>query len=192
MSETKKSTANENGTVEESKKENTRKYLEKYDELVEYMLSQSSSQERSILKTCLGIPVSRAAMEALISFCKVSYGTKGGYWTEKLEAMFFTACMIAKYDIKEAGNVPIEQILKNMYKAKNVTDSTKHKIEDMLNTRMDERACNLKKLAALLSIINKEEVKKVDLAKLMYDLYNWDSYELLKSSKVKWAQTIIS
>lgn len=182
----------ENAHVPDNDSENKRKYLTQCDNFIKNMLVKSTPTEQSTLKVSLGVPVSNANIATLISYFKVSRNTYYGHWNERLEAAFFTTCLISALDVNENGSIPIELILKDAYTKKNSSDGTKRKIEDMLNTRMDDKAYVLKKLAAIIPLLNKEKVKNIDFAKMLYDLTNWDSHDIAKNGRMHWAESILS
>ena len=178
-------------------------YLKDYKDFVEDMLSHMQTPERSILKRFFGTPISRVPMQALIAFFKsVYYGGKSECWTEQLEAAFFVTCLAAKFNIKPDNEenaddknkkIPLEEIIGKLYRKKESKDTAvQHKIDDLLSSKMDERACNIIKLAAIIRLLDEEQIMNLDLAKLYHDIHRWDSENnLLYSCKAKWASSIV-
>ena len=154
------------------------------------MLDNLTTDRRSVLKRFVGTSLSRAPLTALIPFFSLVDCPPDG-WSKELEACFFVACFMSAYDIYENGKTPVENVLKTIYKKKETSDSTKHKIEMLFDKKMDVRASNIKALSWIISVADNKTLKNIDVVKLLHDLKYWDSTEPLNSQKAKWAKKVI-
>lgn len=178
-----------------SEKENTktdnRKYLERDEAIINKMLNNLTADKRSVLKHFIGNPVSKVTYAALVKyFGVVDYYPNNG-WSKDLEASFFAACFMSAFDIFENGNIPVEDVIKKIYKNTKTSDGTKHQIEELFQKEMDNRASNIRSLCRILSYSDRSELKNVDVAKMLHDLRYWDNADILKSQKSWWARRVL-
>ena len=168
-----------------------RGYLQKAGEYVSFIQKTVTPSGRANLGRCFGMPASKAAIEPLIDFFRVANFQTNG-WSPYLESRFFVTCLACAFGASGKGRRAPEEILRSLYWNENTSESTKAAISEILATNLDERAIILTKLARVFNIAGKEAVKNIDLAKLLYDIENWNWPNILDGPRGRWANAILS
>ena len=110
-------------------------------------------------------------------------------WQE--DRWFAVACQRCLWDAGEEAGRPFEQIIADLIRSGELSDSTKHRIELLLDTRWDTDGYMLTKLARLLVLVRQKSNRvQIDFAALLDDLLSWNSDKQFVQRK--WAKTIFS
>ena len=111
------------------------------------------------------------------------------YWLE--DRWFAVACMRCMWDEGPEGGKPIESVIAELIKSGDLSNSTKHRIELLLDTEWDADGYMLTKLVRLIKMIRqKSDRTLIDFAALLDDLIRWNSDSQIVQRK--WARTIFS
>ena len=165
-----------------------RQYLARQEEFVARIERLGTARGKAVLARFYGMPISRVPMDALIHFFKIT-NYDAGEWSERLEAQFFVVCLACKFGGSAQGGTPMEKALRQLYR--HGTDNLRNDIERVLSSSLDERANVLTTLANLTKIVGKDEMRDLDLAKLLFDLERWNQ-SALYGTRGKWAAAILA
>ncbi len=115
------------------------------------------------------------------------FGVEG--WQE--ERWFAAACLRCLWDAGPEGGKPFEQILSDLIRAGELSDSTRHRVEILLDTGWDSDGYMLTKLARIVKLVRqKSDRAMIDFACLLEDLLHWNNES--QTVQRKWARTIFS
>lgn len=144
--------------------------------------------DRAALKRSAGIMLSDADGKAVAAFYRcLPYGTP--QWQE--DRWFAVACLRCLWDADAGDGTPFEQILGRMIQSEELSDSTKHRAEVLLDTAWDSDGYMLTKLTRLVKLIRqKSEGTPVDFAALLDDLLGWNAEN--QYVQRKWARSIFT
>ena len=110
-------------------------------------------------------------------------------WQE--ERWFAVACLRCLWDAGDEGGRPFELVVADLVRSGELSDSTKHRVELLLDTEWDEDGYMLIKLARLLKLVRqKSDRARLDFAALLDDLLGWNSDK--QYVQRKWARAIFS
>ena len=151
-------------------------------------LNRLSNGERAALRREAGIMLQAADGKALTAFYRCLPPTmdrrQEGKW-------FAVACLRCLWDAGEAEGTPLEQVIAALIKSEALSDSTKHRVEVLLDTDWDADGYMLTKLSRLVKLIRqKSDRQYVDFAALLDDLIYWNSDT--QTVQRKWARAVFS
>ena len=113
-------------------------------------LANLGNGDRAALKRAVGIMLADADGKAVAAFYRcLPYGTP--QWQE--ERWFAVACLRCLWDANMEGGEPFERIVGRMIREGELSDSTGHRVEALLDTTWDEDGYMLTKLARLVKQI---------------------------------------
>lgn len=147
-----------------------------------------SSGDRAALRREAGSPLRQADGRAISVF----YGclpTAVDQWQE--DRWFAIACLRCLWDADTQPGTPLEQIIARLINSGDLSDSSKHRVELLLDTAWDSDGYLLTKLARLVKLVRqKSDRQQIDFSMLLEDLLRWNSDS--QSVQRKWARTIFS
>ena len=110
-------------------------------------------------------------------------------WQE--DRWFAVACLRCLWDAGDEGGKPFEQVIAELVRSDELSDSTKHRVELLLDTEWDEDGYMLTKLARLLKLVRqKSDRAQLDFEALLDDLLGWNNDK--QYVQRKWAKAIFS
>ena len=110
-------------------------------------------------------------------------------WQE--DRWFATACLCCLWDADVQRGIPLEQIIAKLISTKELSDSTKHRVELLLDSVWDDDGYLLTKLTRLVKLVRqKSDRAQIDFSALLEDLLFWNAEN--QSVQRKWARTIFS
>lgn len=142
-------------------------------------VSKLRGPDRSALKRAVGKPLNEANAAALSAFyrCLSRDTEKIPKWQE--DRWFAVACFRCLWDAPAASIAPMEKVISNMIASGELYDSTKHKIEVLLDYEWEsaDNYMMLTKLTRLIKMIRSKTTSElpIDLALLLSDLIYWNS-----------------
>ena len=149
-------------------------------------LDRLGNGERAALRREAGVMLQDAAGSALTAFYRclpVSVGTAQ-------EAKWFAvACLRCLWDAGEQDSRPLEQIISRMMRGGDLSASTEHRVELLIDTRWDQDGYMLGKLARLIKLVRqKSDRAEIDFPVLLEDLLFWNGER--QTVQRKWARAI--
>lgn len=104
---------------------------------------------------------------------------------------FAIACLRCLWDPDTEDGTPLEEIIGEQLKKENFSDSLKHRVAVLLDTKWDSDGYLLTKLSRLLKMIRqKTDRKTLDFSALLDDLLHWNDER--QSVQRKWARAIFT
>ncbi len=151
-------------------------------------LNRLGTGERAALKREAGIMLQDADGTALTVFYRCLPPTVDSWQESK---WFAVACLRCLWDAGEMEGTPLEQIIADLLRSDDLSDSTAHRVEILLDTKWDADGYMLTKLGRLVKLIRQKSDRKViDFSVLLDDLIRWNSDS--QTVQRKWARTIFS
>ena len=151
-------------------------------------LNRLNKGERAALRREAGNMLQEADGAALTVFYRCLPPTADRWQEEKY---FAVACLRCLWDADEAEGSPLEQIIADLLRSGELSDSTAHRIETLLDTKWDLDGYMLTKLSRLIKLIRqKSDRRRVDFSGLLEDLIYWNSET--QTVQRKWARAIFS
>ena len=151
-------------------------------------LNKLESGERAALRRQAGRLLGQADGKSVVTFYRCLPGDVSK-WQE--DRWFVIACLRCLWDAGEEGGRPLEQLIREMMLQKELSDSTGHRIETLIDGQWDDDGYQMTKLVRLVKMIRQRSDRaKIDFAGLLDDLIAWN-YES-QSVQRKWARTIFS
>ena len=149
-------------------------------------LANLGNGDRAALKRAVGIMLADADGKAVAAFYRcLPYGTP--QWQE--ERWFAVACLHCLWDADMEGGETFERITGRMIREGELSDSTGHRVEALLDTAWDEDGYMLTKLSRLAKQIRQKSPNSpVDFSALLEDLIYWNAEN--QSVQRKWARSI--
>ena len=144
--------------------------------------------ERAALRRNVGSMLRNADGKAITTFyrCLPSVIEK-----RQEDRWFAVACLRCLWPNDVESEKPFEQILSELIQADNISDSTKHRVELLLDTKWDTDGYALIKLTRLVKLIyQKSDRSLIDFDALLDDLISWNSES--QHVQRKWAKAIFS
>lgn len=149
-------------------------------------LSKLSAGDRAALKRSAGIMLSDADGRAISAFYRC-LPREVPQWQE--DRWFAAACLRCLWDAEPEGGTPLAQIVQRMIAEELLSDSTRHRIEVLMDTDWDADGYMLTKLTRLVKLIRqKSDRELVDCQELLEDLIYWNSEN--QSVQRRWARSI--
>lgn len=151
-------------------------------------LNMLGSGDRAVLRRSSGVMLADADGKAIAVFYRcLPVGTP----QRQEERWFAVACLRCLWDAEEQAGEPFEQIIGRMIANEELSDSTLHRAEVLLDTAWDEDGYMLTKLTRLVKLIRqKSDRVPVDFAALLEDLIDWNAEN--QSVQRKWARSIFT
>lgn len=151
-------------------------------------LKSLGNGDRAALKRAVGTMLSDADGKAVAAFYRcLPYGTT--QWQE--DRWFAVACLRCLWDAETEGGEPFEKLVGRMIQNEELSDSTGHRAEVLLDTAWDEDGYMLTKLSRLVKLIRqKSDRAPMDFAALLEDLIYWNAEN--QSVQRKWARAIFT
>lgn len=151
-------------------------------------LNSLGTGERAALRREAGVMLRQADGRAVTAFYNCLPSTVQT-WQE--DCWFAVACLRCLWDAGDEGGKPFEQVTADLIHSGELSDSSKHRVELLLDTEWGEDGYMLTKLARLLELVRqKSDRAKLDFAALLDDLLGWNSDK--QYVQRKWAKAIFS
>ena len=151
-------------------------------------LNHLGTGERAALRREAGIMLHDADGTAMTVFYRCLPPTVDSWQESK---WFAVACLSCLWDAGETDGTPLEQIIADLLRSDDLSDSTAHRVEILLDTRWDNDGYMLTKLGRLVKLIRqKSDRKALDFSTLLDDLIRWNSNS--QTVQRKWARAIFS
>ena len=149
-------------------------------------LDRLGTGERAALRREAGVMLKDAGGGALTAFYRCLPASVG---TAQESKWFAVACLECLWDAGTENGKPLEQIIAAMLRSGDLSDSTKHRAELLIDTRWDNDGYMLGKLARLVKLARqKSDRAPVDVSALLEDLIYWNSEN--QSVQRKWARAV--
>lgn len=146
--------------------------------------------DRAALKRAAGIMLSDADGKAVAAFYRcLPHGTP--QWQE--DRWFAAACLRCLWDAETEDGEPFEKVIGGMIQnqKEELSKSTIHRAEVLLDTAWDDDGYMLTKLTRLVKLIRqKSDRAPIDFAALLEDLIYWNAEN--QSVQRKWARAIFT
>ena len=151
-------------------------------------LNSLGSGERAALRREAGSLLRQADGKAITAFYRcLPPAVK--VWQE--DRWFAVACLRCLWDAGEEGGTPLEQLISSLIFSEDLSSSTEHRVELLLDTAWDTDGYLLTKLTRLVKLIRqKSDRAQIDFAALLEDLLAWDSSA--QYVQMRWARSIFS
>lgn len=139
---------------------------------------------RTALKREAGIMLPQADSKAIQAFYQcLPFGTP--QWQE--ERFFAAACLHCLWEADMKNRQPLEKIFYQLGRDAQVSDSTAHRLEGILDLTWDEDGFLLGKLTRLMKLV-KSKNYAVDCASLLRDLLYWNGEK--QTVQLRWARAL--
>ena len=144
--------------------------------------------DRAALKRAAGIMLAEADGKAVAAFYRcLPFGIP--QWQE--ERWFAVACLRCLWAEEVDAGTPFEKIVGRMIRKEDLSESTGHRVEVLLDTAWDEDGYMLTKLTRLVKLVRqKSDGEPVDFEALLEDLIGWSSEK--QYVQRKWARAIFT
>lgn len=130
-----------------------------------------NSGERAALRREAGTMLKDAGGQAVRAFYRcLPYAIP--QWQE--EYFFAAACLHCLWDTGERGRSGMTQILYGLSRDENVSESTGHRLESLLDTKWDADGYMLAKFTRLVKLIKAKDYS-IDCAELLKDIIHWNA-----------------
>lgn len=151
-------------------------------------LERLNTGDRAALRRCAGTMLREADGNAMTVFYRClppSIGeAQAGKW-------FAVACISCLWDPDGDTGKPVEEVLSDLIRREELSDSTKHRVEMLLDTKWDSDGYLIIKITRLLKLVRqKSDRVRIDFAALLEDLLRWNNDSQIVQRK--WARTIFA
>lgn len=146
-----------------------------------------STGDRVALKRSAGIMLSEADGKAIAAFYRCITPAVP-QWQE--DRWFAAACMKCLWEPAEDVGKPVEDILADLIRGAELSDSMQHRVEGLLDTQWDQDGYMLTKLSRIMKLVRQKTWQELDFAGLLEDLIYWNNEN--QSVQRKWARAIFS
>lgn len=147
-----------------------------------------NSGERASLRRSAGMALGEADGSAMAAFYKC-LPVAVDVWQE--EKWFAIACLRCLWEPGGDEGKPIEELISELINNGELSDSTRHRIEILLDTKWDKDGYMLSKLVRTIKLVRqKSDRSRIDFSKLLEDLLNWNHERQIVQRK--WARAIFS
>lgn len=151
-------------------------------------LNTLGTGERAALRREAGTMLSQADGKAVTIFYSCLPSNVNA-WQE--DRWFAVACMRCLWDAGEGTGTSIEQVISSLIRSDELSESTKHRVELLLDTKWDADGYLLAKLVRLVKLIRQRSGNTlIDFSSLLEDLLGWNADT--QYVQRKWAKTIFS
>ena len=145
-------------------------------------LDSLGTGERAALRREAGVMLRQAAGPAVAAFYSC-LPSNVQTWQE--DRWYAVACLRCLWDAGDEGGRPFELVVADLIRSGELSDSTKHRIELLLDTEWDEDGYMLTKLARLLKLVRqKSDRARLDFAALLDDLLGWNTRQAIRAKKM--------
>ena len=143
---------------------------------------------RAALRRSAGLPLRQADGKAVTAFYSC---LPTGIDSRQEDRWFFVACLRCLWDAGQEGGQPLEQIIADLLRKDELSDSTRHRVELLLDTEWDNDGYLMTKLTRLVKLVRqKSDRTQIDFSLLLDDLLRWNSD--WQTVQRKWARTVFS
>lgn len=144
--------------------------------------------ERAALRREAGNLLRRADSKAITTFY-ACLPPKVEPWAE--DRWFAVACIRCLWNAGESSERPFEQIVAGLIRKGELSESTKHRVELLLDTNWDADGYMLMKLVRLTKLVRQKSDRAIfDFSSLLEDLLGWNAES--QYVQRKWAKAIFS
>ena len=151
-------------------------------------LNTLGTGERAALRREVGCLLRVADGRAITAFYRC---LPPGINIQQEDRWFAIACLRCLWDAGEEGGIPLEQVISSLIRSDDLSSSTEHRVELLLDTAWDTDGYLLTKLSRLVKLIRqKSDRARIDFAALLEDLLSWNSGKQFVQRK--WARTVFS
>ena len=151
-------------------------------------LNRLGNGERAALRREAGTMIQDADGAALTGFYRCLPASVDKRQEEK---WFAVACLRCLWDAGNQEGTPLEQVISALMKSDDLSDSTGHRVEILLDTKWDTDGFMLTKLTRLVKLIRqKSDRRYIDFSCLLDDLIRWNSES--QNVQRKWARAVFT
>ena len=151
-------------------------------------LNSLGNGERAALRRETGVRLQEADSAALAAFYRCLPSTVSRYDEDK---WFAIACFRCLWDAGTDDGEPFEKIVAKLIRQGELSDSTRHRVETLLDTQWDADGYMLTKLSRLIKLVKQKSVNaNVQFSELLRDLIYWNSDS--QYVQRKWAREIFA
>lgn len=151
-------------------------------------LKNLGTGDRAALRRAAGLMLKDADSRAVAVFYRC-LPHEVPQWQE--DRWFAVACLRCLWDTEAGEGEPFERIVGKMIRAEELSASTGHRAEVLLDTAWDEDGYLLTKLARLVKLVRqKSDRAPIDFAALLEDMIRWNRED--QSVQRKWARGIFT
>lgn len=151
-------------------------------------LNRLGNGERAALRREAGTMIQDADGSALTAFYRCLPASVDKWQEGK---WFVVACLRCLWDAGDDEGTPLEQVIAALIKTGDLSDSTAHRVEILLDTGWDADGYMLTKLSRLVKLIRqKSDRRHIDFSGLLDDLIYWNSDS--QTVQRKWARAVFS
>ena len=149
-------------------------------------IASLQSGDRATLRRAAGVMLRNADSKAVSVFYRVLPKEVPKHQEDR---WFAVACLRCLWDKKMEGGEPLERLIARMIESGDLSASTPHRFELLLDTDWDHDGYMLSKLTRLIKMIHqKSDRSPIEFAALLNDLIFWNAEN--QTVKMKWARTI--
>ncbi len=151
-------------------------------------LNALGNGERAALRRKTGTMLQEADSSSLAAFYRCLPSLVPSHEEDK---WFAIACLRCLWDAGTETGKPFEACIAKLIAEKELSDSTRHRVEILLDTRWDKDGYMLTKLARLVKLIKqKSDGTQIQFPDLLWDLIRWNANTQLVQRK--WARAIFA
>ena len=151
-------------------------------------LNTLGTGERAALRREAGSLLRQADGKAITVFYRC---LPSGAAPRQEDRWFAVACLRCLWDAGTEGEKPLEQLIAELIRSEDLSPSTGHRVELLLDTGWDEDGYLLTKLTRIIKLVRqKSDRQQVDFAALLEDLLGWNSES--QYVQRRWARSIFS
>lgn len=150
-------------------------------------LNSLGTGERAALRREAGVMIRQADSPAITAF----YRCLPPSVAQQEDRWFAVACLRCLWATGDDDGRPLEQVIADLVLSGELSESTRHRVELLLDTEWDVDGYMLTKLARLLKLVcQKSDRTIIDFPALLDDLLGWNSDR--QYVQRKWAKAIFS
>lgn len=151
-------------------------------------LNRLGTGERAALRREAGTMLREADSTAMAAFYRCLPSAVDAAQESKWYAV---ACLRCLWDAGEEIGKPFESVVAELIKKSELSASTRHRAEILLDTKWDSDGYMLAKLVRLVKLIRqKSDRTRIDFAALLDDMIRWNSESQI--TQRKWAREIFA
>ena len=148
-------------------------------------LNSMQTGQRTALKRSVGIMLAGADAKAMAAFYR-ALPPGVPQWQEP--QWFAAACFACLWDSVEPNGQPLEQLLADLIRECELSDSMQHRVEVLLDTAWDADGYLLTKLSRIVKLVRQKTSGALDFASLLSDMLYWNQEN--QRIQQKWAHAI--
>ena len=151
-------------------------------------LNRLGTGERAALRREAGTMLREADSTAMAAFYRCLPSAVDAVQESK---WFAVACLRCLWDAGEETGKPFERVVAELIRKSELSASTRHRAEILLDTKWDSDGYMLAKLVRLIKLIRqKSDRTRIDFAALLDDMIRWNSESQI--TQRKWAREIFA